>query len=216
MLPTLWLVSLIPPLLISLWPCEPLFVYKGNEKVGEIISDACLAFFSAFPFWWLIEWFDSRRSKAAIAEMQQEFVSEIRKEFNHFVHQSIGGPFAELKTGTPDYAGTWSSSRIVETIEQHLLTKVRLGNLPAPSFDEFFLYSFTTLRYRLQVAIAVTEPSISSFPTSFRKKVFRLKEMATVMSNEEQIPSHRSIYVGIELIQQAINDVAQAYVSGPR
>ncbi len=90
LLVAIWLLSLVPPLVVNLWLWDPVFTYKGNEKVGEIVSDMFLAFFSAFPFWWAIEAFQRRTRRIEIAKLQHSITKQTIFNFNRYVDEMAG------------------------------------------------------------------------------------------------------------------------------
>lgn len=81
----IWFFGLIPYLLIEFWPFNPVFTYAGNEKVGKLVSDCSMKFFTAFPFWWVIQWFERRRKAENTARMQRKFLDRVTKCYNEFV-----------------------------------------------------------------------------------------------------------------------------------
>ena len=60
-------------LLIKLWLINlpPLFI--GADVVADVMMTVLVSFFTAFPFWWVIEWFQ-RRQRTLEVSVQQRFI----------------------------------------------------------------------------------------------------------------------------------------------
>lgn len=89
LIPSLWIGSLLPPLAIKFWPWEPLFSYHANEKVGELVSEMFLAFFTAFPFWWIIEIYQRKFKQRDLAKKQLALLEDLRHGFKHLIMRML-------------------------------------------------------------------------------------------------------------------------------
>lgn len=80
-----WLASLVPYLLIKLWLVRIPAWFYGADTIAEIVTNALLAFFTAFPFWWLIDWFQQSSRASTIAQIQRDFLNQCQTKFNNYV-----------------------------------------------------------------------------------------------------------------------------------
>ncbi len=89
LLSLIWLVGLSPYLLIEFWLIELPPLFSGADKVGRLVGNFSLAFASAFPFWWVIEWFQRRARGVRVAQIQRRFIDSFFQDFNAVVYGII-------------------------------------------------------------------------------------------------------------------------------
>lgn len=90
LLSTLWLGSLIPYLALELWLKRIPALFYGADVIGNLVSNCLLAFFTAFPFWWMIEWFSRRAKRLNIALLQRTFIDSAFNAWNEALSDSVG------------------------------------------------------------------------------------------------------------------------------
>ena len=103
----IWWAVTFPYFLVEFWLSNDPGACNGADKVGSFIADSSLAFSTAFPFWFVVEWFTRRSKRAETARVQRAFLDDALHAFNHLVHRmSTAHARGNWPNPLPDHAFT--------------------------------------------------------------------------------------------------------------
>lgn len=72
-------------MLITFWLKDLPPAFPKADKVGELVAGFSSAFSTAFPFWFVIEWFQERKRRRHIANIQSNEIAMFILYYNNFI-----------------------------------------------------------------------------------------------------------------------------------
>ncbi len=206
----IWLGSAVPPIVIRFWPYAQVFTYKGNEEVGQLISDACLAFFSAFPFWFVIETFQSRKKRRETARIQRLFIDTCISDFNRYTGVMLIDKAQRAQYPDRDYAYKMTDKAFLRSAQDYVdsfMSQARTLTIDEAreakrTYAQIIIKQLMTQSQSIENRLAWLEPYRSSFSMWFNTEVQSLrttlwdwKEKMTEMPDDDYAPlTYSNIY----------------------
>lgn len=115
----IWLAGTVPYFVIEFWLSNIPAVFHGADNVGSFVADSSLAFSTAFPFWFVVEWFTRRSKRAETARVQRAFLDDALRAFNHLVHRmSTAHARGNWPEPLPDHAFTLTNQESERRIKE--------------------------------------------------------------------------------------------------
>lgn len=212
-LTVIWLITLIPPLVIKLWEWDPVFVFRGSAMVGEIVSDVFLAFFTAFPFWWLIESFTRMKMRFDVAKVQREFLDRSARHFNDFVHQQgTDWLIADRDKDPPNYLALMTAKEISQMMLDRLQKHPRLLKVPSTTIETFFTWSCAHAFDRILNRAEVVDPHLASFSSDFKAQFLAMKkDLKFFVAHIPVQNDYGSVWLAIETVHKHFLDMEAMY-----
>lgn len=85
--------------------------------VLDLLSKACLSMITGSIFFLVTEWFKDRKAKDKAADIQREFLSEIRLGFNGFIQGFVNGTVVLSGEPERDYLGTCTRTELIGIVQ---------------------------------------------------------------------------------------------------
>lgn len=195
---------MVPYLVIKLWLMKIPAWFYGADVIAEIFTNALLAFFTAFPFWWLIEWFSFRKKTSETGAIQRRFLDEARVSLNRFIHhlKNPDMPFKDVRI--PDYFSTLTEDDYFDTITSFM---TRPDEGPFDNLRHPIINHIAHEKIRMNRLLSYIEPYRETFSIEFNSALMTYKEAQDVMDN---LFSTGNPYDRMDLVVEFYRDLMNA------
>ncbi len=83
----IWVVGTVPYVVITFWLKDLPAIFPKADKVGDLIAGFSGAFSTAFPFWFVIEWFSVRKKREQLAQAQNAMIQSLVDKLNSVIQK---------------------------------------------------------------------------------------------------------------------------------
>lgn len=178
----IWLTGTLPYFLIEFWLCNLPALFHGAGKVGGFVADFSLAFSTAFPFWFVTEWFSRRTRQSEIALIQRNFLDRTLEDFNRFFHFMSSGGSETFQSIIPNYALTAKDKSLGAKVphfveERSAQMLLRLGDLTENDRQEVKNIPTFNIEWnigQLEKRLLLIEPYQRDFSLDFNEDLQRI------------------------------------------
>jgi len=95
----IWTAGTLPYVVITFWLKDIPAAFPKADKLGDLIAGFSSAFSTAFPFWFVVEWFTRRERVRELAQLQRAVIDGLITDYNDFMRSWLPRTFK--KTDSP-------------------------------------------------------------------------------------------------------------------
>lgn len=154
---------------------------KSDDWIWDVLEQAFLAFFAAYPFYVFTELLARRKAKREAMTIQGTLMDRIVDEWNRYVHR-FRNPTAGFKDAVPNYIGTRTSKEIQDDVEWSINRAMGLVMKPTRQQMEEHIIEGVDFLYEQVKAHQITfAPYRSQFSVEFNSALDELVYMFKLM-----------------------------------